>query len=114
MKTGRVLVSHEAPITMGLGAELAASIQQDCFLRLEAPIERVCGYDTPFPHVFEVFYMPDKWKCLEAIKRLIKPGINVYGFIPGWDVLANAEPGMTVLSARDIPGGKSSPDDNWI
>ncbi|XP_055887941.1 2-oxoisovalerate dehydrogenase subunit beta, mitochondrial-like [Biomphalaria glabrata] len=71
LKTGRVLISHEAPITMGFGAELAASIQQDCFLRLEAPIERVCGYDTPFPHVFEVFYMPDKWKCLEAVKRLI-------------------------------------------
>ncbi|KAK0045532.1 2-oxoisovalerate dehydrogenase subunit beta mitochondrial [Biomphalaria pfeifferi] len=71
LKTGRVLISHEAPITMGFGSELAASIQQDCFLRLEAPIERVCGYDTPFPHVFEVFYMPDKWKCLEAVKRLI-------------------------------------------
>ncbi|XP_059166331.1 2-oxoisovalerate dehydrogenase subunit beta, mitochondrial-like [Physella acuta] len=70
-KTGRVLISHEAPITMGFGAELAASIQQECFLHLEAPIERVCGYDTPFPHVYEVFYMPDKWRCIEAIKKLV-------------------------------------------
>ncbi|GFO14942.1 2-oxoisovalerate dehydrogenase subunit beta, mitochondrial [Plakobranchus ocellatus] len=71
MKTGRVLISHEAPITMGFGAELAASIQRECFLHLEAPIERVCGYDAPFPHVFEAFIMPDKWRCIEAIKRLI-------------------------------------------
>ncbi|BFZ24724.1 hypothetical protein BsWGS_27763 [Bradybaena similaris] len=70
-KTGRVLISHEAPITMGFGAELAASIQQECFLHLEAPIERVCGHDTPFPHIFEVFYLPDKWRCIEAVKRLI-------------------------------------------
>ena len=45
--------------------------QSECFLNLEAPIERVCGYDTPFPHVFEPFYMPDKWRCLEAIKKLV-------------------------------------------
>ncbi|PVD27932.1 hypothetical protein C0Q70_10508 [Pomacea canaliculata] len=70
-KTGRVLISHEAPVTMGFGAELAATIQSECFLNLEAPIERVCGYDTPFPHVFEPFYMPDKWRCLEAVKRLV-------------------------------------------
>ncbi|CAG5118555.1 unnamed protein product [Candidula unifasciata] len=70
-KTGRVLISHEAPITMGFGAELAATIQQECFLHLEAPVERVCGHDTPFPHVFEAFYLPDKWRCIEAVKRLI-------------------------------------------
>ncbi|XP_014680129.1 PREDICTED: 2-oxoisovalerate dehydrogenase subunit beta, mitochondrial-like [Priapulus caudatus] len=40
-------------------------------LNLEAPIERVCGHDTPFPHVFEPFYNPDKWRCLEAVKRLV-------------------------------------------
>ncbi|KAL8573480.1 hypothetical protein ACOMHN_047751 [Nucella lapillus] len=70
-KTGRVLISHEAPITMGFAAELATCIQSECFLNLEAPIERVCGYDTPFPHVFEPFYMPDKWRCLTAIKKLV-------------------------------------------
>ncbi|XP_076444951.1 2-oxoisovalerate dehydrogenase subunit beta, mitochondrial-like [Babylonia areolata] len=70
-KTGRVLISHEAPVTMGFAAELAATIQSECFLNLEAPIERVCGYDTPFPYVYESFYMPDKWRCLEAVRKLV-------------------------------------------
>ncbi|XP_012945364.1 2-oxoisovalerate dehydrogenase subunit beta, mitochondrial [Aplysia californica] len=70
-KTGRVMISHEAPITMGFGAEVAATIQRECFLSLEAPVERVCGHDTPFPHVFEAFYMPDKWRCLEGIKKVV-------------------------------------------
>lgn len=70
-KTGRCLVSHEAPLTCGFGAELAASIQHECFLSLEAPVARVTGFDTPFPHVHEPFYMPTKWRCLEEVKRLI-------------------------------------------
>lgn len=89
-KTGRVLIAHEAPLTAGFGAEIAATLQNECFLHLEAPIIRVSsvdvgfeteltiflssqvtGYDTPFPHVFEPFYLPDKWKCLEAVKKLI-------------------------------------------
>lgn len=48
-KTGKLIVSHEAPKTCGLGAEIAACIQERCFFSLEAPIMRVCGYDTPFP-----------------------------------------------------------------
>lgn len=71
-KTGRLLVAHEAPITNGFGAEIAAAVQKECFLHLEAPIERVCGFDTPFPHIFEPFYLPDKWRCLSAIKKLVK------------------------------------------
>jgi len=71
IKTGRCLVSHEAPITSGFGAEISATIQEECFLNLEAPVGRVCGYDTPFPHIFEPFYMPDKWRCYEGIKKLI-------------------------------------------
>ncbi|KAK6628295.1 hypothetical protein RUM43_002107 [Polyplax serrata] len=71
-KTGRVLVSHEAPQTCGFGSEIAATIQRDCFLSLEAPVLRVTGFDTPFPHVFEPFYLPTKWRCLEAIKKLIE------------------------------------------
>uniref|UniRef100_A0AAQ4S5Q8 3-methyl-2-oxobutanoate dehydrogenase (2-methylpropanoyl-transferring) n=1 Tax=Gasterosteus aculeatus aculeatus TaxID=481459 RepID=A0AAQ4S5Q8_GASAC len=47
------------------------SLQEQCFLNLEAPISRVCGYDTPFPHIFEPFYIPDKWKCFDAIKKMI-------------------------------------------
>lgn len=70
-KTGRLLIAHEAPLTSGFGAEIAASIQHDCFLNLEAPIERVTGFDTPFPHMFEPFYMPDKWRCFEAVKKLV-------------------------------------------
>merc|ERR1712110_408852 len=70
LKTGRVVVSHEAPYTGGFGAELAASIQESCFLNLEAPVQRICGHDTPFPHIFEPFYLPDKWRCLEAVKKV--------------------------------------------
>lgn len=70
-KTGRVLVSHEAPITCGFGAELAASIQNECFLNLEAPVERVCGYDTPFSLIHEPFLMPDKLRCFAAVKKLV-------------------------------------------
>ncbi|EJY57377.1 AAEL017059-PA [Aedes aegypti] len=70
-KTGRVLIAHEAPLTCGFGAELAATIQEECFLHLEAPIARVTGWDTPFPHVFEPFYIPDKFRCLAGIKKLI-------------------------------------------
>ncbi|KAI6242419.1 Transket-pyr domain-containing protein [Aphelenchoides fujianensis] len=69
-KTGRLLISHEAPLTSGFGAEIASTIQKECFLNLEAPVERVCGWDTPFPHVFEPFYLPTKWRVLEAIKRV--------------------------------------------
>jgi 2-oxoisovalerate dehydrogenase E1 component beta subunit len=71
VKTGRLLVSHEAPLTSGFAAEIAATIQKECFLNLEAPIQRVCGWDTPFPHAYEPFYMPTKWRCLEGVKQLI-------------------------------------------
>ncbi|XP_061398351.1 2-oxoisovalerate dehydrogenase subunit beta, mitochondrial [Musca vetustissima] len=70
-KTGRVIVSHEAPLTQGFGSEIAAYIQDKCFLHLEAPVKRVTGWDTPFPHVFEPFYLPNKLRCLSAIKELI-------------------------------------------
>ncbi|EPB74113.1 Transketolase protein [Ancylostoma ceylanicum] len=68
-KTGRLIVTHEAPITSGFGAEIAASVQRRCFLHLESPIERVCGFDTPFPHVYEPFYLPTKWRLIDAIKK---------------------------------------------
>ncbi|XP_034829766.1 2-oxoisovalerate dehydrogenase subunit beta, mitochondrial [Maniola hyperantus] len=71
-KTGRCLIAHEAPLTSGFGAELAATVQEECFLHLEAPISRVAGWDAPFPHVFEPFYLPDKWRCYEALAQLLK------------------------------------------
>jgi 2-oxoisovalerate dehydrogenase E1 component beta subunit len=67
-KTGKLIVSHEAPLTCGFGAEVTATIQESCFLSLEAPIQRVCGYDTPFPLVFEKHYLPDVSKNLKAIR----------------------------------------------
>jgi 2-oxoisovalerate dehydrogenase E1 component beta subunit len=71
-KTGRCVVAHEAPITGGFGAELAAHIQEAAFLHLEAPVQRVCGYDTPFPLAHEKFYVPDALKCYEGIVRALK------------------------------------------
>ncbi len=55
-KTGRCVIVHEAPETSGYGAELAALVQKHCFYHLEAPIERVCGFDTPYPQAFEWNY----------------------------------------------------------
>jgi len=72
LKTGRCIISHEAPQTSGFAAEIAAEISNKCFLTLQAPIERVCGWDTPFPHAFEPFYLPDKWRCLSAVKKIAK------------------------------------------
>jgi len=71
-KTGRLLIAHEAPGTLGFGAEIAASVQEECLLFLQAPIYRVTGFDTPFPHVFEPFYLPDKYRCLSAVKKLME------------------------------------------
>lgn len=68
-KTGRCVVSHEAPLTMGFGAEIAALIQQECFLRLHAPIFRCCGFDTPFPNTLELTYLPEAPRVKEAILK---------------------------------------------
>lgn len=70
-KTGRLLISHEAPLTGGFASEIAASIQEKCFLHLESPITRVCGLDTPYPLAHEKEYMPDHLKIFEAIKRCV-------------------------------------------
>ena len=67
-KTGRCVIVHEAPKTSGFGAEMAASIQERCFYSLESPIERVTGWDTPFPST-EWDYMPD---LLELRRRYIE------------------------------------------
>ena len=71
-KTGKLVVSHEAPITCGVGAEIVATVQEQCFLSLQAPIRRVCGYDTPFPLVYEKFYVPDELKNLAAIIDVVE------------------------------------------
>lgn len=68
-KTGRLVVSHEAQQTGGFAAEVIATITQRCFLNLEAPPLRVCGYDTPFPLAFEKLYLPTNTRVFHAIKQ---------------------------------------------
>lgn len=67
-KTGRLVIAHEAPSTNGFGAEISSKIQERCFLSLEAPIQRVCGFDTHFPYAWEEFYVPSPARVLAAIK----------------------------------------------
>jgi 2-oxoisovalerate dehydrogenase E1 component beta subunit len=71
-KTGRCIVSHEAPLTSGFGAEVAATVQQECFLHMECPVVRVTGYDTPFSLIHEPNYLPDVHRVTEAIKKALK------------------------------------------
>ncbi len=69
-KTGRAIVVHEAPGNVGLGAELAARITEECFYSLEAPVLRVTGYDTPYPAArLEEEYLPDLDRVLDAVDR---------------------------------------------
>lgn len=57
-KTGRCVVVHEATLTSGFGAELVSLVQENCFYHLEAPVARVAGWDTPYPHAQEWDYFP--------------------------------------------------------
>jgi 2-oxoisovalerate dehydrogenase E1 component beta subunit len=71
-KTGRCVIVHEATRTSGFGAELAALVQEHCFYHLEAPIERVTGWDTPYPHAQEWAYFPGPQRVGEAFKRTVE------------------------------------------
>jgi pyruvate dehydrogenase E1 component beta subunit len=66
-KTGRVVIAHEAPKTCGYGAELAALIAEKALMSLEAPINRVAGFDTPFPYTLENEYLPLSHRIVPAI-----------------------------------------------
>lgn len=70
-KTGRLIVSHEAPRISGFAAEIASQVQEECIFELKSPILRVTGWDTPFPLVFEKMYLPDKFRCYEAIIKSV-------------------------------------------
>src|SRR5688572_1441048 len=70
-KTGRAIIVHEAPLTAGLGAEVASRIMEHCFLHLEAPIQRVTGFDTIMPYYkLELEYLPDAPRIGKAIEEL--------------------------------------------
>ena len=70
-KTGRCVVVHEAPKTLGLGAEIASRIMEHCFLHLEAPVQRVAGFDTIMPYYkLELDYMPDAARITKAIEEV--------------------------------------------
>lgn len=71
-KTGRCVVVHEATLTSGFGAELAALVQEHCFYHLEAPIARVTGWDTPYPHAQEWDYFPGPARVGEALVRTME------------------------------------------
>ena len=71
-KTGRCVIVHEATRTSGFGAELSALVQEYCFYHLEAPIERVTGWDTPYPHAFEWSYFPGPKRVADAMRRAMK------------------------------------------
>lgn len=68
-KTGCCVIVHEATLTCGFGAELAALVQQHCFYTLQAPVERVAGWDTPYPHLFEWEYFPGPKRVAAAMVR---------------------------------------------
>lgn len=68
-KTGRLIVTHEAPSTNGFGAEIIAKIQERCFLHLESPPKRVCGFDTHFALAWEEFYVPSPSRVLAAVRE---------------------------------------------
>jgi 2-oxoisovalerate dehydrogenase E1 component beta subunit len=67
-RTGRCVIVHEAAVTGGLGAEIAAQVTQECFYHLQAPVLRVGGYSTPYPPSrLEDYYLPDLDRVLDAV-----------------------------------------------
>jgi 2-oxoisovalerate dehydrogenase E1 component beta subunit len=71
-KTGRCVIVHEATRFSGFGAELSATIQEECFWHLEAPIQRVTGWDTPYPHAFEWDYFPGQKRIVAALRATME------------------------------------------
>ena len=71
-RTGRCVIAHEATLFAGFGAELSATIQEACFWSLEAPIQRVAGWDTPYPHAFEWEYFPGQVRVAKALKAVME------------------------------------------
>ena len=70
-KTGRCLVAMEAPRTSGFASELVTLVQERCFYHLEAPVERVTGWDTPYPHAYEWAYFPGPKRMKRALEKVM-------------------------------------------
>lgn len=69
-RTGRLIITHEAPVFLGIGAEIAARINERCFYHLEAPIARVGGFTIPYPPAkLENYFLPDVDRILDAVDR---------------------------------------------
>lgn len=71
-KTGRCVVVHEATMTSGFGAELVSLVQENCFYHLEAPVVRVAGWDTPYPHAQEWDYFPGPARLVQAFADVME------------------------------------------
>jgi 2-oxoisovalerate dehydrogenase E1 component beta subunit len=71
-KTGRCVIVHEASRFGGFGAELSALVLERCFYHLKAPIGRVCGWDTPYPHAFEWDYFPGPARIIRALNTALE------------------------------------------
>lgn len=71
-KTGRCVIIHEATRTSGFGGELSSLVQEHCFYYLEAPIQRVTGWDTPYPHAQEWAFFPGQKRLTKAVKTVMK------------------------------------------
>jgi len=71
-RTRRCVVVHEATKTSGFGAELSALVQEHCFYHLEAPVLRVAGWDTPYPHAQEWAYFPGPARVAAALKKVME------------------------------------------
>jgi 2-oxoisovalerate dehydrogenase E1 component beta subunit len=71
-KTGRCVIAHEATRTCGFGAELSALVQEYCFYHLEAPIVRVTGWDTPYPHAHEWDYFPGPSRLADGMRGALE------------------------------------------
>jgi pyruvate dehydrogenase E1 component beta subunit len=81
-KTGRVVITHEAAQFAGLGAEIAATITDRCFYSLEAPPQRVAGFNTPYPPAkLEEHFVPDLDRILDAVDRTVGRENSLTGFV---------------------------------
>lgn len=71
-KTGKCIITHEAPLSFGPASEISSKLQENCFLSLQAPIQRICGYDTPFPLSHEPVYLPTMIRIYDAIRKTME------------------------------------------